>query len=45
MAAVLREALVRHFDELCALPLPELQARRAAKYRSLGSFTGASAPA
>jgi acetyl-CoA carboxylase carboxyl transferase subunit alpha len=44
MAATLKAALARHFDELCSLPLGELQARRAAKYRNLGNFTGASAP-
>jgi len=44
MAAVLKATLVRHFDELCALPPAELATRRSAKYRNLGSFLGASAP-
>jgi acetyl-CoA carboxylase carboxyl transferase subunit alpha len=42
MAGTLKAVLVRHFDELCALPVPELMARRAAKYRDLGTFVGAS---
>jgi len=43
MAAALKSVLARHFDELCALPVPELMTRRAAKYRNLGSFVGTSA--
>lgn len=43
MATTLGEALSRTLEELCALPLPELLARRAARYRHLGRFTGAPA--
>jgi acetyl-CoA carboxylase carboxyl transferase subunit alpha len=46
MARTLEEAVQRHFEELCALPVTELLARRARKYRGIGRFTGGSqAPA
>jgi acetyl-CoA carboxylase carboxyl transferase alpha subunit len=34
--AALRGAIVRHLDELCALPVDELLARRARRYRAAG---------
>jgi acetyl-CoA carboxylase carboxyl transferase alpha subunit len=34
--AALRGAIVRHLDELCALPVDELLARRAQRYRAAG---------
>jgi acetyl-CoA carboxylase carboxyl transferase subunit alpha len=37
----LAEAVQRHFEELCALPVAELLARRARKYRGIGRFVGA----
>jgi acetyl-CoA carboxylase carboxyl transferase subunit alpha len=40
-AELLKEAVLRHLEELCALPTEELMARRAAKYRGIGRFTGA----
>jgi len=43
MSVTLGEALSRTLEELCALPLSELLARRAARYRHLGRFTGAPA--
>jgi acetyl-CoA carboxylase carboxyl transferase subunit alpha len=43
MAVTLGEALSRTLEELGALPLTELLARRAARYRHLGRFTGAPA--
>ncbi|MCB9899379.1 MAG: acetyl-CoA carboxylase carboxyltransferase subunit alpha [Planctomycetes bacterium] len=42
-AALLGEALVRHLDELEALPVDELLARRRSKYRHIGLFRGAEA--
>ena len=38
-AEAVREALVRHLDELCALPTKELLAQRAKKLRALGKFS------
>ena len=43
MAVTLGEALSRNLEELCSQPLSELLARRAARYRHLGRFTGAPA--
>ncbi|MBM3985857.1 MAG: acetyl-CoA carboxylase carboxyltransferase subunit alpha [Planctomycetes bacterium] len=40
MARTLGEALERAFEELCALPVPELLAARARKYRQIGKFRG-----
>jgi len=37
-AQVLGEAVERHFNELCRLPVARLLAARAAKYRALGRF-------
>ncbi len=45
MAATLKTALQRHLDALCDLSPAELQARRAARYRSIGKFTGGGVPA
>ncbi len=44
MAAVLKEALIRHFDELSALSPAERGTLRAAKYRNLGTYVGSSVP-
>ena len=38
MAVALKEALVRHLDELEAIPVDELLRRRYEKYRALGPF-------
>lgn len=38
MATTLAEAVIRHLDQLQALDQPSLLARRAAKYRSIGTF-------
>ena len=43
LARSLGEALARHFEELCVLPVPELLAGRARKYRHIGRFTGGAA--
>ena len=43
MAATLKTALQRHLDALCELPPAELLARRAARYRAIGRYTGAGA--
>jgi acetyl-CoA carboxylase carboxyl transferase subunit alpha len=42
MARTLGEALERAFEELCALPVPELLAARTRKYRQIGKFRGGS---
>jgi acetyl-CoA carboxylase carboxyl transferase subunit alpha len=40
MAETLRDAVLRHLEELAALPRAELLARRSAKYRHVGRFAG-----
>ncbi|MHC5209519.1 MAG: acetyl-CoA carboxylase carboxyltransferase subunit alpha [Planctomycetota bacterium] len=40
MGETLRDAVLRHLEELSALPLEELLERRAAKYRQIGQFAG-----
>jgi acetyl-CoA carboxylase carboxyl transferase subunit alpha len=38
-AAAVRDAIIRHLDELTALPIPELLQRRHARLRALGRIT------
>ncbi len=40
MARILEEALQRHYEELSPLPVADLLAGRAAKYRRIGRFSG-----
>jgi acetyl-CoA carboxylase carboxyl transferase subunit alpha len=40
MAEVLRDAVLRHLEELCSIPVQQLLERRAARYRRIGRFGG-----